>query len=87
MLKIELCWRNSSLSISEPINVFHSVQVYQIRWNDLLSQSFQEIKATTNSPRSMAEENLFVEINLRKRRRVFLPKAERISQRICKLVK
>ena len=83
MLKIELCWRNSSLSISEPINVFHSVQVYQIRWNDLLSQKL----STTNSPRSMAEENLFVEINLRKRRRVFLPKAERISQRICKLVK
>ena len=50
-------------------------------------KSFQEIKATTNLARSMAEENLFVEINLGKRRRVFLPKAERISQRMCKLVK
>ena len=50
-------------------------------------KSFQEIKTTTNSPRSMAEENFFEQINLGKRRRVFLSKAERISQGMCKLVK
>ena len=46
-------------------------------------KSFQEIKTTPNSPRSMAEENFFEQINLGKRRRVFLSKAERISQGMC----